>query len=86
MKLLKIVGLGIAIWGSSLLWPEVNLVLTPAVMVGLIIGFIAMIPVVGVLRRRLDQHHQQTKGDGQNHSSHPTHPIPVICATGHLAR
>jgi hypothetical protein len=34
MKALKIIGLGIGIWGLSLGWPEINLLLTPGIMVG----------------------------------------------------
>jgi hypothetical protein len=37
-NLLSIIGLGVAIWGLSLVWPEVNGVLTPRVTLGLIAG------------------------------------------------
>ena len=35
MKGLKIIGLGIAIWGLSLLWPEINQLLSARVLAGL---------------------------------------------------
>jgi hypothetical protein len=38
MKVLKIIGLGVAIWGLSLFWPDLNLGLTPLVMTRLALG------------------------------------------------
>lgn len=37
-ELLKIIVLGMAIWGLSLVWPEINGVFTPRVALGLIAG------------------------------------------------
>jgi hypothetical protein len=42
-KTLKILVLGIVIWSMSLLWPEVNQVLTVAVEIGLLFGLIALV-------------------------------------------
>ena len=42
MKSLKILSVGLAIWGIMLLWPEVNLLLTPPVMIALAIGLSAV--------------------------------------------
>ena len=42
MKSLKILSVGLAIWGIILLWPEVNLLLTPSVMIVLAIGLSAV--------------------------------------------
>ena len=42
MKSLKILGVGLTIWGITLLWPEVNLLLTPPVMIVLAIGLSAV--------------------------------------------
>jgi hypothetical protein len=42
MKSLKILSVGLAIWGIILLWPEVNLLLTPPVMIVLAIGLSAI--------------------------------------------
>lgn len=71
MKGLKLVGLGIAIWGLSLLWPEINLVLTP-LMIGLVLG-LGAITLAYVLVQRLDHGHN---GDSAG-QDHPSHPIPV---------
>jgi hypothetical protein len=38
MKVLKIIGLGVAIWSLSLFWPDLNLGLTPLVMTRLALG------------------------------------------------
>ena len=55
MKGLKIIGLGVVIWGLSLLWPEVNLVLTPPVMIGAMLGLGVAALLAYVLVERLDQ-------------------------------
>lgn len=34
-KLLRIAGLGGLVWGTSLVWPEINLALAPPVLTGL---------------------------------------------------
>lgn len=68
MKWLKVTGLGIAIWGLSLLWPEVNRVLTPSLTIGLIVGL-----GIGMLVYILSQ--QNDHGAGQNHL---TDPVPVV--------
>lgn len=36
-RILKIAGLGIFLWSLSLVWPEVNLVLTPPLMTSLVV-------------------------------------------------
>jgi hypothetical protein len=38
MKVLKIIGLGVAIWGLSLFWPDLNRVFTPLMMMRLALG------------------------------------------------
>ena len=76
MKGLKLVGLGIAIWGLSLLWPEVNLVLTLPVMIGVVLGLGVASLLAYVLGQRLDQRHDcNSDGAGQVHLS-PT--IPAV--------
>jgi hypothetical protein len=76
MKGLKFVGLGVAIWGLSLLWPEVNLMLTPPVMIKGVLGLGAAVLLVYVLSQLLDQRHDRTSdGAGQVHLS-PT--IPTV--------
>jgi hypothetical protein len=71
MKGLKIVGLGVAIWGLSLLWPEVNLVLTPPVMIGVVLGLGAAALLVYVLDQRLDQRCDREEA-GQGYPSSDT--------------
>jgi hypothetical protein len=73
MRALKLVGLGIALWGLSLLWPEVNWALTPPVMMGLVLGLGAA-ALAYVVSQRLDGRHN---GDGAG-QDHPTRPIPVV--------
>jgi len=72
MKALKIIGLGIAIWGLSLVWPEVNLLLTSPVMIGLGLGLTVLIyNLVYQFGRR---HHNS---NGPNHSSRPSPPVAL---------
>jgi hypothetical protein len=78
MKGLKLVGLGVAIWGLSLLWPGVNLVLTPPVMIGVVLGLGVVVLVACVF----DQHAGQCRdhksdGVGQDHPSLPIPPTPA---------
>jgi hypothetical protein len=42
MKLLKILSVGLVLWGLTLLWPEINFWLTPPMMVALVIGLSAV--------------------------------------------
>ena len=66
MKGLNFVGLGVAIWGLSLLWPEVNLMLTPPIMIEVVLGLGAAALLVYVLSQLLDQHHDRNSdGAGQ---------------------
>ena len=78
VKVLKIIGLGVAIWGLSLLWPEVNLVLTPPVMIGVVLGLGAAELLAYVFDQRLDQRHDHDKA-GQDH------PSPDTSASGSIA-
>jgi hypothetical protein len=76
MKRLKFVGLGVAIWGLSLLWPEVNPMLTPPMMIGVVLGLGAAALLVYVLSQLLDQRHDRNSDEaGQVHLS-PT--IPTV--------
>jgi hypothetical protein len=72
MKALRLVGLGIVIWGLSLLWPEVNQVLTPWVMIGMALG-LGTVALAYILIQRLG--HEHNGGAGQDHRSRP---IPVV--------
>jgi len=72
MKGLMIVGLGIAIWGLSLLWPEVNKALTPMAMLGLGLG----ISLVHLWQEHRSQRHRNdgagpVRPHWPNHQSRP---------------
>lgn len=73
MKVLRLAGLGIVIWGLSLLWPEVNQVLTPSLAIGMTLG-LGLAALAYVFLQRLDHRH---KGDGAG-QDHLSHPIPVV--------
>jgi hypothetical protein len=59
MKVLKIIGLGVAIWGLSLFWPDLNLGLTPLVMMKLVLGF-GLVSLAYLLGQYLSQSEQIT--------------------------
>ena len=73
MKMLRLAGLGIAIWALSLVWTEVNLILTPPMMVGLILGLVAVAVVYRLSQRRCPEDTDHT-----TRHTHPTRPIPVM--------
>jgi hypothetical protein len=81
LNVLKWLGLGVAIWGVSLLWPEINLALTPPVMAGLVLALAAIILayILGYYHSRIDQG-KVTGCDGgkQKHSSRPSRPVPPL--------
>ena len=81
-KGLKLIGLGLAIWGLGLLWPdEVNQVLTPLVMIRLILGLGVIVLVAYVFDQRLGHYRDHKRGGaGQDHSSRPIPPTPAALA------
>jgi len=72
MKALKLAGLGIVIWGLSLIWPEVNQVLTGPVMIGMLFG-LGAVTVAYVLVRRFNHDF----GDSSASQDQPTQPLPL---------
>ena len=62
MKTLKIVGLGVAIWLSSLFWPEINQVLSESLMTRLVLG-LSLVMLIYLLSQQGDQpqHHSGPK-------------------------
>ncbi len=81
LKVLNWVGLGVVIWSLSLLWPEINFILTPPVMVGLalILGALILAYILGYYHSQIDQS-QLRRGDEnrQKHSSRPSRPVPPL--------
>lgn len=75
MKALRTIGLGIVIWGLSLVWPEINLMLTPPAMIGLLLA-LGGTALGYLLSQRLD-HNPNGDSTGQDH---PTHPMPMALA------
>jgi hypothetical protein len=73
MKLLRFAGLGIVIWGLSLLWPQVNQVLTPTVMMGMILGLGAT-TLAYVLIQRVNHHDHHNSIPVQDQ---PSRPVPM---------
>jgi hypothetical protein len=77
MKMLRLVGLGVAIWALSLVWTEVNLILTPSTMIGLIVGLVA-VAVVYRLSQRQRRCPEDNTTDHTTRHTHPTRPVPVM--------
>ena len=77
MKLLRFAGLGIVIWGLSLVWPQVNQILTPTVMMGTILGLGAA-TLAYLLIQRVNHHDHRGRPAGQDESSRPIIPMTVV--------
>jgi hypothetical protein len=73
MKMLRLASLGIAIWGLSLAWTEVNLMLTPSLMIGLVLGLGTAAAIYG-----LSQHHDHQDSDHTAGRDHPSRPISAL--------
>ena len=71
MKALKIIGLGVGIWGLGLIWPELNQLISARIMAGLGAG-LATITLVYDLWR---WHHKHRSTPG---SDQPMQTIPPI--------
>jgi threonine/homoserine/homoserine lactone efflux protein len=72
MRVLRFVGLGIVIWGLSLLWPQANQLLTPPIVSGIVLG-LGAVAFAYVAIQRLD--HGQ--GDDGTSQDRPSRPMPV---------
>jgi len=99
-RFLKIVGLGLIIWSFSLVWPTINLALSPWMIVTLVAGLGAII-----LAYLVGQHvgreyrngtakeifhsrrtHPMPVNTIRNHSSRQTSPMPVVTARNPASR
>ena len=80
MKELKMIGLGIAIWALSLVWPEINQVLTPQIMAKASIG-LGVIILIYQLTLHFKKRWQQPT-DQVRRSDHPSGPMPPIVVAG----
>ncbi len=81
LNMLKWLGLGAAIWSLSLLWPEINLILTPSVLAGMIFALATIILayVLGYYHSQIDQNKVHCRDEGkQKHSSRPSRPVPPL--------
>lgn len=81
VTVLKWIGLGAVIWGLSLLWPEVNLVLTLPVLAGLVLALAATILayILGYYHSQIDRGQMYRHHDiKQKHSSRPSRPVPPL--------
>ena len=83
MKELKVVLLGIAIWSLSLLWPEVNRLLSPlataVLMVIITATALGVITLIYVLEQELGQEQSyQYEETGYDFHSRVTRPMSVL--------
>jgi hypothetical protein len=77
VTILKWMGLGVAIWSLSLVWPEVNLVLTLPVIAGLVLALGAII--LGYYHRQIGRGQAERCNENkQKHSSRPSRPVPPL--------
>lgn len=81
LHILKWLSLGIAIWSVTLIWPEINLVLTLPVITGLTVALTAIILayILGYYHSQVDQSKTPCRDEGKpNHSSRPSRPVPPL--------
>ncbi|MCB0154038.1 MAG: hypothetical protein KDF65_04510 [Anaerolineae bacterium] len=86
MKVLKIISLGLALWGMTLIWPEVNQHLTEPVTLKLI-GGLSLVMLAYIIAQHLDwgHHHHHPRPSNSSHASnkanhkpnHVSRPVPV---------
>jgi hypothetical protein len=79
MKWLKMIGLGIVVWSLSLVWPEINNVVTWEVMLFLALALAGL--VLAYALQQYLKHHHRGNGHGQNHHHLPpdqTGPLAVL--------
>jgi hypothetical protein len=69
-KGLRIAGLGIAVWGLTLFWPEINRFLNDEMIIKIVLGLGGVI-LIYVLRQHLGWPHDHHR-TGQDHSSSAT--------------
>lgn len=89
MKWLKLIGLGMAIWALSLVWPEVNQVLTPRAMLAAALG-LGAVSLIYVLLKQHPNHspwdrlrrqlhdirvHLELPHSTDNHVTKPSRPV-----------
>jgi hypothetical protein len=83
MKELKVILLGIAIWSLSLLWPEVNQLLSPlaTIVLMVVIGTtgLGIIALIYVLEQKSGQEQDDLYGEtGYDFHSRVTRPMPAF--------
>ncbi len=79
LHLLKWLSLGIAIWAVTLVWPEINLILTLPVITGLALALAVIILAYGLgyYHSQVDQSKTPSRDQTKpNHSSRPSRPVP----------
>jgi hypothetical protein len=75
MKLLRMAGIGITIWGLTLVWVEVNLALRLSVIGGLILAW-AAVWLIDILAHRL----MLIRSQVPSKHDRPTRPVPVAAS------
>lgn len=81
-KVLRLAVLGMLVWGISLIWPEINELLTPKVADALIVGLMVAIGAYALGQQFRTQ--PQREAEGKDQSTSPVQPdstrpsIPVI--------
>jgi hypothetical protein len=80
MKGLVIIGLGLAIWALSLLWPDINRMLNETMMLESVIG-LGLVMLAYEVIQHFVQHHNNPQTKNQHHSTnhqHNSHPVARV--------
>lgn len=73
MKALKLAGLGFAIWTLSLAWPEINQILGPMLMIGMMLALGTVTAAYALVR-----HFGNSQPGHHSDQDHPTRPMPAV--------
>ena len=79
MKLWKCIGFGVLLWSLTLIWPDVNLILTERVMLQILLG-VSLVALIYVIEQHFI-HYDDTHDKPQDHShtgnNHNSRPVAV---------
>ena len=78
MKGFIIIGLGLLIWGLSLLWPDLNRMLTASVMLKLGVGLGVIMLVYEIIQHLVHRHDHHQPREHSTHHRHHSHPVPRV--------
>jgi len=72
MKIWKYIGLGVALWSFTLIWPDINRVISEPVLLKLLLGLTGVV-LAYLIERHFRQDHNQDENQRPNHTNTEQH-------------